>query len=80
MEEDDNQLKTTCQHCNGFITCKVRSGELIYIKFLHSGLSTIGLYPEEFDPENFYFQRPLRIKCNTCIRGFLNKVMVITST
>ena len=29
MEEDDNLFKTTCQICNGFVTCKVRSGELL---------------------------------------------------
>ena len=26
MEEDNNQLKIAYQHCNGFVTCKIRSG------------------------------------------------------
>ena len=26
MEEDDNLFKITFQHCNGFVTCKIRSG------------------------------------------------------
>ena len=52
MEEDDNQIKMTCQRCNSFGTCKVRSGELLYITFLCAGLYTIGLYPEEIYPKN----------------------------
>ena len=62
IEEDNNKFKMNCKRCNGFVTCKVRSGELLYITFIHSGLSTLGLYPEELDPENFYFQWPTRTK------------------
>ena len=46
MEEDDNKLKITCQCCNGFVTCSVRSEEMFYITFIHSGMSTLGIYPE----------------------------------
>ena len=46
MEEDDNLFKITFQHCNGFVTCKVRSVELLYITFLRYILSTIGPYTE----------------------------------
>ena len=49
MVEDDNQLKMTFQRCNGFVTCKGRSEYIIYINFIHSGLSTLGLYPEYID-------------------------------
>ena len=38
------------------------SEELIYITFLHAGIYSIGLYPEELDPENFYFQWQDRTK------------------
>ena len=62
MEEDDNLFKITCQLCNGFVTCKGRSGELLYINFINYGLSTIGLYTEDIDPENFHFQWPARTK------------------
>ena len=31
---------------------------MLYIKFLHTGLSTIGLYTKELDREIFYFQWP----------------------
>ena len=55
MEEGVNSFKITCQHCNGFVTFSVRSGELIYITFSHDELYTIGLYPEELVPENFNF-------------------------
>ena len=53
MEEDDTLLKITCQHCNGFVTYKGKSGELLYIIFLHVGFSTLKPYPEELDPEYF---------------------------
>ena len=46
MEEVDNQLRKTCQICNGFVICKGRSGQLIYITFLRDILSTLGIYPE----------------------------------
>ena len=52
----------TCQRLNGFLTCKVGSVELLYITFLHAGLSTLGLYPEDLDSEIFYFQWPARTK------------------
>ena len=58
MEEDNNQLKITCQPCNSFVTCSGKSGEILYNTFFHAGVSTLGIYPEELDPENFYFQRP----------------------
>ena len=53
MEEDDNQIKITCKLCNGFVTFKVRSAEILYITFIHAGLSTLGLYTEEIHPEVF---------------------------
>ena len=68
IEDDDNQLKIACQHCNGFGSCKVRSGELLYTNFIHAGLSTIELYPEDIDIENFYFRWAARTKYNACIR------------
>ena len=46
MEEDDNQFKITCQSCNGFATCLVSSGQMLYIPFICSGLSTHGIYLE----------------------------------
>ena len=62
MEEDDNQLKITRQHCNMFVTCKDRSGELLYITFLHSGLSLLD-----------YILRSLIHKCST-FSGLLEKM------
>ena len=62
MEEVDNHFKIACQSCNGFVTCKGSSGELLYINFIHDGLSTLGLYLEVLDPEIFYFQWPSRTK------------------
>ena len=62
MQENDNKLKIICQCCNGFVTCKVSNVELLYITFLHAGWSTLGIYPENIDPENFYFQWPPRKK------------------
>ena len=62
MQDGDNQFKINFQRFNGFVTFKVRSGELLYITFLYDGLSTIELYPEVIDPESFYFQGPARTK------------------
>ena len=45
VEEDDNLFKITCQRCNGFVTCKYKSGKLLYVTFLHAVLCTLGLYP-----------------------------------
>ena len=56
MGGDDNHFKLTCQRYNGFVTCKGGSGEVVYVTFLHAGISTLGLYPEELFPENFCFQ------------------------
>ena len=42
--------------------CKGRSVEPLYITFPHSGLFTLGLYPEYIDTDNFYFQWPSRTK------------------
>ena len=47
MEEDINKLKITCQLCNGFVTCSGRGVELLYINFIHAGMSTIGLYTKD---------------------------------
>ena len=70
MEEDHTLFKIICHRCNGFVTCKGSSGELLYITFIRSGFSTIVLYPEELDPEMFYFQWHIRKKCNSCTRIF----------
>ena len=56
MEEYDNLFKITCQRYYVFVTYKVSSGALLYITFLCAVLSTIVLYPEELDPEIFYFR------------------------
>ena len=51
MEEDGNRLKITRQRCNSFNTCSGGSGELLYIKFFHAVMYTLGLYPEDIVPE-----------------------------
>ena len=56
MDGDENQFKSTCRCCNSFVTYKCRSGELLQITFLNTGLSTFGPYPKDLDQENFYFQ------------------------
>ena len=62
IDEDTNKLIITCKKFNGFEKCKGRSVELLYITFIHAGLSTTGIYPEDLDPEKFYFQWPARTK------------------
>ena len=46
MEEDDTLFKITCQSCNVFVKCKGKSGELLYINFIHAIFSTLVLYPK----------------------------------
>ena len=73
MEEDDNQFKITCQSSNGFVTCSGSSGELLYIEFLHYGMCTIGIYPEDIVSEIFYFQWPARTKINCLYQKILKE-------
>ena len=73
MEEDYNLFKITCQCCNGFVTCKGSSVELICITFLHDRFYTLVLYPEYLDPEIFYFQWPSRTKVQRMYQNLLNE-------
>ena len=61
-EDDDKPFKIICQYYNGFVICLSISVEILYINFIHSGESTIGLYPEHLDTENLYFQWHRRTK------------------
>ena len=70
MKEEDNQFKITCQCCNDFVTCSGMSGELLNITFIHSRISTLGIYPEEFAPEISTFSDLPKLKRNTYTRGF----------
>ena len=46
---------------------------MIYITFLHAGLYTLGLYPEELGPEKYYFQWPVRTKIQCMYQKFLKE-------
>ena len=61
----DKTLKLTFKYCNKYVIYDVKSGELLYINFLHEFMSTLGLYPEGISPEIFFFQWPgnTRIHC-----------------
>ena len=52
--DDDKPLKITFQNFDGFIRCSGKSGKLLYITILHSGISTLGLYPEYINPQIFF--------------------------
>ena len=73
MEEDGNQFKITCQHCNDFVTCSGSSVDLLYITFLHSGISTLGLYPEDIISEILCFQWPSETKMQSLYQNILEK-------
>ena len=62
VDDDDKPSKITCQRCNGYVRCDGKNGELIYITFLHAGMSTLGIYPKELSPEKFFFRWPGRTK------------------
>ena len=73
MEEDGNQLKTTCQRCNDFLTNSCSSIELLYIKFLHSWISTLGLYPEDIISEILCFQCPAKTEMQHLYQNILKE-------
>ena len=70
MEEDDNQLEFICQLYNGFVTSSGRSRELLYITFLHAGIYTLGIYPEELVKEINTFGGLSGIKYDAPARDF----------
>ena len=43
MEEDDNELKISYKHCNGFVICYGRIGLQPYMNFIYDGIYTLGL-------------------------------------
>ena len=47
---------------NVYVRCAGNSGELLYITFLRTAMSTILTFPEDIDPENIFFQWPDRAK------------------
>ena len=71
VEEDNNHFKITCKRCNGFVTCKVRNVDLIYITYPHYVVSTIVRYTEDLYPY-FYFQLPAKTKmqCMWLVQDF----------
>ena len=74
MDEDHNQFKITCQCCTGFVTCSVMSRELIYITFVHSVISNLGIYHEELVTEKLCFQCPVRTKIQRMYHNVLTEV------
>ena len=73
VEEVNNQFKITCQNFDVFITCYVRSGEIINNTFIHVVMSTLGVYPEDIVPEKFYFQWPDRNKIQIIYQRILKE-------
>ena len=73
MEEDGNQFKITCQSCNDFVACSGSKVELLYITFLHSGLSTLGLYPEDIISEILCFQWPAKTEMQNLYQNLLKE-------
>ena len=73
IKEDDNQLNSILKLCNGFVTCSGSIEEKLYIDFIHSGIATLGLYPEELVPENLYFKWPSRTKMQHMYHNLLKE-------
>ena len=59
-----------------FLTCSCRSKKLLYITFLHAGMSTPGIYPEDIDLKIFYFQLPARTKIQHVYQNLFKEVNV----
>ena len=41
VDDENKPFKVTCKNCNGFLRCAIKSGEQLYIGFIHEGMSTI---------------------------------------
>ena len=41
--------------CDGYVTCAVKSGDILYINFIHSVMAALGLYLEELDTDSLLF-------------------------
>ena len=72
-EDNDKIFKITFQHCNGFVRCSVKSGEQLYIHFIHDGMFNLGLYPGDIATENIYFQWPGRTKTQRIYQRLLKE-------
>ena len=77
MDYDDNYLTITYQRCNGCVTCSSRSGELLYINFIHAVMFNLVLCSERIVIESFYYWLRARNKIQIIYQKFLKKVMVI---
>ena len=54
--DDNKPFIITYKYCNRLIICAGKSGELIFIPFIHADMSTIGILPEDISPGHFFFQ------------------------
>ena len=70
LDDGYKPITFTCQHFNGFVRSSGKSGEILCISFIVSGMSTLGIYPEELDPEISSFSGLEELKCKAYIRGF----------
>ena len=50
MSDGDKPFKIICQNCHGYVRCDGKSGELLYITFINSGMSNLGICHEELVP------------------------------
>ena len=62
MSHDKKLFKNTCQHCNGYVKCSGKIGKILYINFIHEGMISIGISPEDINPDNYFFPCPGRTK------------------
>ena len=49
----------------------IKSGEIIYINFIHEGMTSLGILPEDIYPYHLFVRGLEGLKFNTCIRVFL---------
>ena len=61
VHDKNKLLNINCQYCNGYVSLVRKSGKILSIKFVHEGMSNMGLYPEGL-PQNLFFPLPVRYK------------------
>ena len=71
---DAKPFKITCRHCTGYVRFSIKSGELLYITFIHEGMAIIRIYPEEIDPEYLSFQWTIKTTMHCIYQRLLKEV------
>ena len=69
-----NHSNPTVNFVNGFVKCSEKSVEILYIAFLHAGMTSFGIYLDDNNPEHLFFQWYIRTKMKCISQSLLKEV------